>query len=85
MRIDYTRSFIKELKAQPVKVQEKFRNRAILFGQNKFYPLLNNHALSGEYRGFRSINISGDLRAVFREDGETTVFTCLGTHSQLYG
>lgn len=85
MRIDYTKSFIKDLKTRPVKVQEKFRIRVILFSQNKFHPILNNHGLSGGYRGCRSINVSGDLRAVFRENGEAVVFIWLGTHSQLYG
>jgi addiction module RelE/StbE family toxin len=85
MRIDYTKGFIKDLKAQPVKIQEKFRIRTILFGQNKFNPMLHNHALIGEYEGFRSINITGDLRAIFQDYGDTVVFTCLGTHSQLYG
>lgn len=84
MRIDYTKSFIKDLKAKPVKVQEKFRSRTILFGQDKFNLILHNHALSGKYKGFRSINITGDLRAVFQDYGDIVIFTCLGTHSQLY-
>lgn len=85
MKIEYTKSFIKDLKARPVKIQEKFRSRVILFDKNKFHSLLNNHVLSGKYSGYRSINISGDLRAVFQEDGETVIFVYLGTHSQLYG
>jgi len=42
--------------------------------------------LTGKYKGFRSINITGDWRAVFRElkSGEIVYFDLLGTHSKLY-
>ena len=85
MIIIYNKRFLKRFDELPLKIQEQFNMRITLFTENKFHPLLNNHTLSGVYRGCRSINISGDLRAVFREDGETVVFICLGTHSQLYG
>lgn len=53
------------------------------------HRLLNNHSLTGEYVGYRSINITGNWRAVFseiqdEEGNELIVFKVLGTHSQLY-
>jgi mRNA-degrading endonuclease YafQ of YafQ-DinJ toxin-antitoxin module len=47
-------------------------------------PLLNNHSVSKAFPGRRSINITGDYRAIFREYGDCAVFTMIGTHSQLY-
>ena len=34
---------------------------------------------------YRSINISGDWRAVFEQNNDEVYFVTLGTHSQLYG
>ena len=52
---------------------------------NEFNEALNNHKLSGEYEGYRSINITGDWRAVYKLiDRDTIVFVDLGTHSELY-
>jgi len=47
--------------------------------------LLSNHALTGRWDGYRSINISGDLRAVYEMiDKDMVYFVAFGSHSQLY-
>jgi len=46
---------------------------------------LNNHPLKGKYADCRSINIGGDLRAVYKyTDENSCVFIKIGTHSELY-
>lgn len=84
MRVEYTHHFIKELKKTPNKTQIAFRKKLELFLQNKYGPLLNNHALSGKLAGYRSINITGDWRALFQENGESVCFMVIGTHGKLY-
>lgn len=85
MRITYSRVFKKMLRKQPVAIQEKFYERLTLFVKDKSNPLLSNHALSGEWAGCRSINITGDMRAVFEElDNECFEFIDIGSHSELY-
>jgi mRNA-degrading endonuclease YafQ of YafQ-DinJ toxin-antitoxin module len=43
-----------------------------------------NHALNTPYKGSCSIDITGDFRAIYLlVDGETAMFTHIGTHSQL--
>lgn len=60
--------------------------RIRLFYENPFHPLLENHALHGVWQGCRSINITGDLRAVYEEiNSDTAHFVALGTHPELYG
>ena len=72
-------------KKQPVWVQNKFEERVFLFLQNIYHPLLNNHVLGGKWIGHRSINITGDVRAVFEEINTTHIeFVAIGTHSELY-
>lgn len=86
MQIDYSTKFIKQLKKAPTSVQISVRKRVGLFVSDRFHSLLNNHALKGKYQGFRSINITGDWRAIYQEidRGKTAYFIALGTHSQLY-
>jgi len=86
MQIEYSRRFVKTLRRVPRKIQEAFRNRLEIFIEDKFDPILNNHSLSGGMQECRSINITGDWRAVFEEldNGDVVFFIMLGTHSQLY-
>ncbi len=66
-------------------VQKKFSEHLFLFTQNTNHPLLNNHSLYGEWAGCRSINITGDFRAVYEELGNNHFeFIAIGTHSELY-
>ena len=86
MRIKSTKRFDKMFKKAPSKVQNAFLKRVKLFEENKYHPLLNNHALAGKLRNWRSINITGDWRAAFEEldNGEIIFFIMIGAHSQLY-
>lgn len=88
-RIDYSKIFHKQLKKAPLGIKIAFRERLALFLQNPSHPLLNNHSLSGSFLGKRSINITGDWRAIYYEytsddEGAVIIFYLLGTHSQLY-
>ena len=88
MKILFKKSFDKSKQKLPLSVRKKLTERLFLFEENPFSDLLHNHALKGEYLGYRSINITGDFRAIFRElsDGkyEFVEFVDIGTHSQLY-
>jgi len=86
MRVEYSRRFVKEFKKCPPLIQRQFRDKLVLFFKDKFHPLLNNHALSGELAGYRSLNVNGDWRVIFFEDDAEDVvsFVIIGTHSKLY-
>jgi len=79
------RNFKKQLDKLTKSQREKFKERSNIFLRDEFHPILNNHALKGEYEGCRSINVSGDLRAIFRKDAEEILFIAIGSHSKLYG
>lgn len=67
-------------------IKKKFRERIIIFLQNPYAEELANHALHGAYDGLRSINITGDIRAVYDPvDNENVRFFSIGSHSQLHG
>lgn len=85
MQIDYSNRFIKLLKKAPLKIQLALRKRLEIFTKDKFAPVLRNHPLTGNYANCRSINITGDWRAIFKEiDKDHVYFIELGTHNQLY-
>lgn len=49
-------------------------------------PILNDHKLGPPYDGYRSINITGDYRLVYKKiDADTYYLRAVGTHHQLYG
>ncbi len=80
------KQFNKAYAKAPKIVKEHFKERRNLFLINPFHPLLNNHSLTGQYVGCRSINITGDWRVIYHaQSGDTIVFLKIGTHSQLYG
>ncbi len=85
MIIIFQKGFEKELKKLRLKAQENFFDRLTLFEKDQFEPILNNHALAGKYLGFRSINVTGDLRAVYKKVGEDVLFVAINSHSNLYG
>ncbi len=84
MNITFKKTFLKKIKNLTKKQQLALKARLQLFQDNHLHPILNNHALHGEYNYCRSINITGDLRAIYKEDKNTITFLVLGTHSELY-
>lgn len=85
MKIQYTTKFKKQYKKLPIKIQKKFDDRIILFVEDPTNPVLRVHPLQGSYSGYWSMNISGDLRAVYlKRSDELVIFALIGTHSQIY-
>jgi addiction module RelE/StbE family toxin len=87
-RIEFTRWFTKQRKAAPIEIKEALLDTLELFLEDPHNPFLRNHPLRERFAGFRSIDVTGDIRAVFKEEqlGERTVITfhLLGTHDELY-
>ena len=86
MAIQYTSIFKKQYKKLPQKFQDQFDERLRLFLTDPINPQLRVHPLVGKFSGFWSINVNGDLRALYLKRGEEIlIFALIGTHSQLYG
>ncbi|MBI2611827.1 type II toxin-antitoxin system mRNA interferase toxin, RelE/StbE family [Candidatus Gottesmanbacteria bacterium] len=89
MQISFSRKFVKHYEKAVKKIKNAFQERLELFRLDPFHPLLNNHQLTGQFRGFRSINITGDWRAIFSEyitdtGKKVIIFEIIDTHSNLY-
>lgn len=86
MIVDFTKNFRRQYQKLSVKVQYQFDDRLKLFLADPAHPTLRTHPLRGRYLGYWSMNVSGDLRALYVERGdELVLFALVGTHSQLYG
>lgn len=86
MIIRLHKNFKKQFNKLTESQKRKFRERRYIFLQDEFNPILNNHALKGGYQGYRSVNISGDIRVIYRrENPEGILFVAIGSHSSLYG
>ena len=85
MKIDYSKKFEKMYRKLDVRIREKVKQRIKVFSESPCHPLLNNHSVDPPYPNTRSINITGNYRALFIFVTETRIlFTHIGTHSELY-
>ena len=55
-----------------------------MFKENPRHPLLRVHKLKGDMEPFESMNVTGDVRALFIREGTKASFYTIGTHSELY-
>jgi addiction module RelE/StbE family toxin len=86
MTIRYLPKFKKQYKKLPEKFQHQFDERLQLFLVDPTLPMLRVHPLKGKFAGYWSMNINGDIRALYLLDGETIIiFALIGSHSELYG
>ncbi len=88
MKINFKKSFNKKFEKLNNKIQLKTDEKISVFRKTPFEKSLNNHALKWEYSWFRSINITWDYRAIFKEYPNWTYefvdFIDIWTHSELY-
>jgi addiction module RelE/StbE family toxin len=67
-------------------MQQKTTDAIRLWSQKPNDESLRLHKLSGKMSRFYSIDITGDLRALYEiVDNEVFLYQMVGTHSQLYG
>lgn len=86
MTIQYLPKFKKQYKKLPTKILEQFDEKIALFAIDPTLPVLKVHPLKGNFKGYWSMNVNGDIRALYIMDGDSIViFGLIGTHSQLYG
>jgi len=84
MDVKYPRHFQKQYKKAPEKIRIVTKTRIKLFISNPTDQTLNNHILTGKLKGYRSINVTGDWRALYSErtdenGAKVAYFDVLGT------
>ena len=88
MNISFSDRVHSKLKKLDVRIRKSFKEKILIFSINPSDPVLNNHPLSKNYIGYKSIDITTDYRAVFKEieQGEELIyyFITIDTHEELY-
>ena len=84
-RIEFSPFFQQQLEKVSSEIQQAFGETLEIFLENPYHPSLRNHTLTEEYSGIQSINVTDDIRALYREVAERIIFIALGTHKELYG
>lgn len=85
MIIQYSHTFKRQYKKLPSTQQEQFKERLQIFITDRTHPMLRVHPLKGSFQGYWSMNVNGDLRAIYSDNGgDLIIFALIGTHSQLY-
>jgi len=80
------KNFEKNYSKLSKKIKNAFMERRDIFLDNARSFLLGAHALQGEYKGYKSFNVTGDIRVVYKEIKEDVfLFADIGTHDKLYG
>ena len=85
----FTRQFSRDLKlaVRRGKDLEKITKVIdLLCAQEPLPPTLHDHALSGDYAGYRDCHVESDLVLIYRivEDQLQLICARLGTHSDLF-
>lgn len=85
MEITFHNNFHKQYNKLNSSLRSKIDERLVLFRKEPSHPLLNNHSLRRKYLGYRSINITGDYRAIYTlKDYDLAFFVTVDKHSNLY-
>lgn len=85
MNILYLPKFKKQYKKLPPKFQNQFDERLLLFLVDPTAPQLRVHPLKGKFAGYWSMNVNGDIRALYLLQGDSLIiFALIGSHSELY-
>ncbi|MDR1264919.1 MAG: type II toxin-antitoxin system RelE/ParE family toxin [Propionibacteriaceae bacterium] len=86
MRVRFAKPFVKQLARLPRSTQATALARIDLMLAHPDDPLLRRHRLQGRLRHLWSIDITGDVRALYELVGdETVVYQLIGSHFELYG
>lgn len=88
MKIRFTKEFFLQYKKADVRIRNRVDEHLRIFKRNPNDASLKNRILKREWIGHRSINITSDCRAIYKEiqirDEKVIYFVALGTHRQLY-
>lgn len=85
MKIVFHRNFEKQYSKLRPNEKKRFKQRRVVFLIDPYDSILNNHPLRGRYKGYRSINVGGDIRVIYTLiKDDIAYFVAIDTHSNLY-
>lgn len=88
-QLEFTRQYLKDLKRARKRglEEEKLNEVILLLLKGEQLPASNrDHALTGDYKGFRKCHVSPDWMLIYRRDKSLQIVTLVrtGTHADLF-
>lgn len=62
----------------------RFKSRLEIFLADRENPVLFDHRLDGKMKNLRAFSIAGDIRVIYKLDGEDLYLLDIGSHNQVY-
>lgn len=85
MQYILSKQFEKNFSKLPKKIKNKIVHQLEIFVIDPLDSRLHNHSLSGKWSMYRSIRVTGDIRAIYTiVDVGIVRFIDIGSHSKLY-
>jgi addiction module RelE/StbE family toxin len=87
MKIEYHRSFLKSFRKRvrgDKRLVNKFEQRLKLRIVDPENYLLQDHQLIGKKFGYRAFSVTGDVRVVYKIEGDILRLYDIGSHNQVY-
>ena len=87
LKINFAKSFKKSYKKLNKKDKELFAEVSLKLANNEILePKYKDHALKGEYVGFRECHLKPDLLLIYQKQEDRLILYCLdiGSHSELF-
>lgn len=87
MKVIYHNDFEKSLKRRILpnpQLYRKFKSRLSLRLSEPGSSLIKDHKLGGDKSGYRAFSVTGDIRIIYKLDGEIITLFDIGTHNQVY-
>lgn len=83
----FEKSLKKVLASGKVTIQEIEKLIDLFQKQNKLPSKYRDHALQGDWKGYRECHVKGDLLLIYKiqDDQLVLVLIDIGSHSQLFG
>ena len=86
MQYFFSKQFKKDFEKLPKGIKRKAADTLEIFVEDPKNPALRNHELLGIWKGHYSIDVTGDIRAIYVYASPTVArFVAIGSHSDLYG
>ena len=63
---------------------ELYEALSFLIRTEELPPSYSDHALKGDYNGYRDLHLRGDIVLIYKIDGEELLLARLGTHNQVF-
>ena len=87
--MDYvlSKEYKRDLKKLPVEIQsgpEYAEGLYCLFNQKSLPERYKDHALQGNWQGFRDCHIKNDLILIYKIEADTLYFARLNSHSEVF-